>query len=141
MCISWERRILHSSLYVGLCSTFQPATVSRCGMIYLEPSTLGWRPLVKSWLHNFPKSIDPECVHMMDILFEWLVDPCLDYVRHYCKVSNVPIHTLRHYYKISNVPIHTLRHYYKVSTVPIHTHIRHYCKVSNVLIHIRTSLS
>ena len=35
-----------------------PATVSRCGMIYLEPSILGLTPFVKSWMeHQLPAPI------------------------------------------------------------------------------------
>lgn len=36
-----------------------PATVSRCGMVYLEPSILGLEPFIKCWLQKLPGIMQP----------------------------------------------------------------------------------
>lgn len=34
-----------------------PATVSRCGMVYLEPSVLGLIPFTECWLKQLPEAL------------------------------------------------------------------------------------
>jgi dynein heavy chain len=34
-----------------------PATVSRCGMVYLEPSILGLKPFVECWIRKLPENL------------------------------------------------------------------------------------
>lgn len=64
-------------------------------MIYLEPATLGWRPILKSWINSLPHSLTKENGELLEELFEWIVDPCLSFIRKNCKeycpssVSNV----------------------------------------------------
>lgn len=61
-----------------------PATVSRCGMIYVEPRALGWRPFLESWLVG----LNPDWAHtMIDELFRWLMEPCLDFIRKECRAT------------------------------------------------------
>ena len=67
-----------------------PATVSRCGMVYLQPAELGWRPMFDSWLNTLPKFFDDteeeENAHMKNVLelVEIVVQPIIDFVRKEC---------------------------------------------------------
>ena len=45
-----------------------PATVSRCGMIYMEPKQLGWEPLLQSWLAtSLPDVVNKEQSEMVKV--------------------------------------------------------------------------
>lgn len=64
-----------------------PATVSRCGMVYTEPSGLGFWPLITSWekktAENFHNLED--AMPMIRSMIRWLIEPCVDFVRKHCK--------------------------------------------------------
>lgn len=48
-------RVEFSIRNIECLSLFQ---VSRCGMIYMEPGSLGWEPLLQSWLNTLPTFIN-----------------------------------------------------------------------------------
>jgi len=62
-----------------------PATVSRCGMIYMEPQYMGWEPLYNSWLPTLPKTLTPDDIEEINMLFMWIINPALNYIRKKCK--------------------------------------------------------
>uniref|UniRef100_A0A3Q3EKF3 Dynein axonemal heavy chain 3 n=1 Tax=Labrus bergylta TaxID=56723 RepID=A0A3Q3EKF3_9LABR len=62
-----------------------PATVSRCGMIYMEPQQLGWSPLRDSYMNTLPESLNDEHRELIVALFDWLVQPCVDFIDRECR--------------------------------------------------------
>mmetsp|Transcript_30720 Transcript_30720/g.59916 ORF Transcript_30720/g.59916 Transcript_30720/m.59916 type:complete len:4305 (+) Transcript_30720:116-13030(+) len=62
-----------------------PATVSRCGMVFMEPKTLGWRPIYQSWKYTLPKHFVETYGEQLDGLYNWLVPVSLEYIRKKCK--------------------------------------------------------
>lgn len=68
------------------------------GMIYMEPSQLGWRPLKDSYMqYELPAGLSAADRELVNDLFEWLVDPCLEFLRAKCKllVHTTPLHLVR----------------------------------------------
>uniref|UniRef100_A0A1I8JH23 DHC_N2 domain-containing protein n=1 Tax=Macrostomum lignano TaxID=282301 RepID=A0A1I8JH23_9PLAT len=72
--------------------TATPATVSRAGILYLNPADLGWNPYVQSWLAT--REVQAEQANLQ-ILFEKYVPPCLDVLRHRFK-KITPIADIAH---------------------------------------------
>ena len=48
-----------------------PATISRCGMIYMEPSELGWEPILTSYLATLETQFNSEQVSIAVISQPW----------------------------------------------------------------------
>jgi dynein heavy chain len=68
-------------------SVASPATVSRCGMVYLTPEELGWRPYVKTWVntHFDDEELFSEFLQEhLYMLFDATVDIGLEYIRTHC---------------------------------------------------------
>nr|XP_024648318.1 dynein heavy chain 1, axonemal isoform X3 [Macaca nemestrina] len=57
-----------------------PATVSRCGMVYLEPSILGLMPFIECWLKKLPPLLKPYEEHFK-ALFVSFLEESISFVR------------------------------------------------------------
>ena len=58
--------------------TATPATVSRAGILFLNPADLGWNPIMTSWIET--REHQSERANMM-ILMEKYIPPCLEALR------------------------------------------------------------
>uniref|UniRef100_A0A665X2B6 Dynein, axonemal, heavy chain 9 n=1 Tax=Echeneis naucrates TaxID=173247 RepID=A0A665X2B6_ECHNA len=68
--------------------TATPATVSRAGILYINPADLGWNPPVSSWIDR--RGVQSERANLT-ILFEKYLPSCLDAVRsRFKKIIPIP---------------------------------------------------
>ncbi|KAJ9581293.1 hypothetical protein L9F63_023527, partial [Diploptera punctata] len=65
-------------------SQASPATVSCCGMIYMESSSLGWKPLVLSWIEKGNPAWREGNEKLLEDMFGWLTPSCMEFVQKCC---------------------------------------------------------
>ncbi|CAD8156782.1 unnamed protein product [Paramecium pentaurelia] len=61
-----------------------PATVSRCGMVYMEPEALGYQVLIDSWINKLPETILVKSKIVKNKLincFKQYLDPMIEFLR------------------------------------------------------------
>jgi len=53
-----------------------PATVSRCGMVYMEPTSIGVQPLIDSWMKVLPEQMKarPKFMGSLKSLFKDFIE-------------------------------------------------------------------
>uniref|UniRef100_A0A8C4ZUY6 Dynein, axonemal, heavy chain 6 n=1 Tax=Gadus morhua TaxID=8049 RepID=A0A8C4ZUY6_GADMO len=64
LCLANSERIklsnlIHMLFEVQDLSVASPATVSRCGMVYIDPDELKWKPYVQTWLSGLGEKVVP----------------------------------------------------------------------------------
>ena len=63
-----------------------PATVSRCGMVYMEPESLTLDPLIKSWMQKLPAKVGANklIVKNLEEMFNDMMEDGCYFVRRNC---------------------------------------------------------
>ena len=80
-CVIGHLMIRHQHFLISYFTMHCVLQVSRCGMIYMEPATMGWRPIVKSWLATMPSTLTDIHRSTINDMFERFVDPCIQIIR------------------------------------------------------------
>uniref|UniRef100_A0A8B9U568 Dynein axonemal heavy chain 3 n=1 Tax=Anas zonorhyncha TaxID=75864 RepID=A0A8B9U568_9AVES len=76
-----------------------PATVSRCGMIYMDPQQLGWKPLKDSYMNTLPPNLQEEHRELVrDLIFL-----CSKFVSEYFCKDVFWIRTYGCYWNLTNI--------------------------------------
>ena len=65
-----------------------PATVSRNGMVYMQPKSMGWRILLDSWINTLPEHFEEQEKKNIYSLVDWLAEPLLEYIRGHIEESS-----------------------------------------------------
>jgi dynein heavy chain len=89
LCLANSERIklnntMHMVFEVQDLAVASPATVSRCGMVYVDPNELRWMPYMKTWLQKFPGKMREETKTYILGLFSTYIDPGLKYIKKNC---------------------------------------------------------
>jgi len=64
-----------------------PATVSRCGMIFLEPHQLGHTVLIESYVEKFKVNFPEKMVQNIKDLLHYFIDICVVFSIYHSKMS------------------------------------------------------
>ncbi|XP_075717900.1 dynein axonemal heavy chain 6 [Rhinoderma darwinii] len=98
LCLANSERIkftphIHMVFEVQDLKVASPATVSRCGMVYIDSEDLKWMPYVQTWIAGLPPKLNDEMKQYILDLFERYVDGGLNFVTRKCiqAISQVDI--------------------------------------------------
>uniref|UniRef100_G1KEF2 AAA+ ATPase domain-containing protein n=1 Tax=Anolis carolinensis TaxID=28377 RepID=G1KEF2_ANOCA len=68
-------------------SQASPATVSRCAMVYVDPTDLGWQPYVKSWMEDFSDLIAQNDIEYLESLFHSSIQRGIEFLNKHKKMQ------------------------------------------------------
>ncbi|XP_051939159.1 dynein axonemal heavy chain 6 isoform X1 [Hippocampus zosterae] len=89
LCLANSERIklspsIHMVFEVQDLAVASPATVSRCGMVYIDPDELKWMPYVQTWLSGLGSKLPDSVKTLLLELFELYVEDGLQFIWKFC---------------------------------------------------------